>query len=405
MSNRKWMILLTMMGALTALSIDIYLPSMPHIAQSLGSNIGRVQLSLSVFVWGFAVGQLFFGSISDALGRRNPLLFGLGLYLAANLFCAAAPSMDMLILGRFLQGLGACCGAVSCQAIARDRFHGRELTRLLAQLATAVGLAPMAAPIIGANLDAVFGWRASFAFLTLFSLILFIWVFKSLPETRAKQGQVRWSAMPGEYLRLLVHPVFLSFSLLNGFAFGALFAFISGSSGLFIEGFGVTPRQYAFMFGSNALMFMLGSYITSILAKRINPAGLGIIGALAIAFGGGFLLLLSGNPGPMAVLLPMYLLTIGVAISLAAGSSGALNHFGPLAGRASALQGFIRFALAAVASLFMGEYAEHGMVTLAWCTFICGVVALAAACFGKQVEGREIDNGFGGTVDQAAPST
>ncbi len=362
--------LLTLMGAMTALSIDIYLPSMPAIAHELVSPMSKVQLSLSLFLLSFSCGQLLYGPLSDRFGRRVPLLTGLLIYFIANLLCAAAPTVNLLLAGRFLQGLGACCGAVSCIAITRDLFSGREMTKILAQMATAISLAPIMAPMIGAWLDKHFGWRSSFIFLAVAGSILLLLCWRYLPET-GKPGQKVRSG----YASILRHAGFREYTLLNGFSFAALFAFISTASPILMGHFGLSSQNFGMLFASNALMFMLGSHVAGRMAAKTSLPFMALLGSGLISSGGLLMAVASAWHSPFSLLLPMYLVTLGVGLAMPAGTSGALAPFGQNAGGASGLQGFIRFALAAVTGAILSALPISAL-TLACTVTLCGLACL-----------------------------
>ena len=377
MQNGKLLLLLTLMAALTALSIDIYLPSMPGLVTALQTDWSTVQLTLSVFVFAFAVGQLVYGPLSDRLGRRIPLLGGLGLYLVANLICAAAPGIEILLVGRFLQGLGACSGVVGCNAIVRDCFSGAQSTRAFARIASVTSLAPIIAPVIGGFLEKHSGWRASFLFLAGFSLVLLLLVAFKLRETLPKsmRGQSRTA---NNYREILTHKTWIGYSLISGLTFGALFAFIATSSDLIVRGLNISPQTYGILFATNAGVYLLGSFLAERLAGRVHGRHLVWGGSLLILAGG----MTMAIPATLAhfslpaVLLPMYIATTGVALAMPAAAAGAVEPFPHAAGLATGLQGFIRFVLAALIVVLPGMFQNHSAAPLALTITGCGLFSL-----------------------------
>ena len=381
--NRRLLTMLAMMGALTALSIDIYLPSMPALTVALGTDMQRVRQSLNVFMLSFALGQLLVGPISDRFGRRLPLLTGLGIYLAANLTAAAATNIEVLIAARFFQGMGACCGGVIASAIVRDLSQGREMTRALAHVSTAVALAPITAPMLGAWLDRQFGWRASFLFLSFFSLLLWVWVAKAMPETLKVKRDMPWRNMPLAYWQVLKHGRFLTFSAVNAFGFGAIFAFISTASPLLIEGFEVSVSVFGVLFASNAVLYMAGSFLAGKLAKALEPPVLAFLGGIIVLTSGLAMVSFAANGSIWGVMIPMYLATLGGALAMPAGTAGGLAPFGMSAGSASGMQGFLRFGISTLIGLVLGMWSHLSSLPLAFAISVCGALCTGAAAVAR----------------------
>lgn len=368
--------LLTMMGCLSSMSIDIFLPVMPGLGETFNASPARVQLSLIAFVLGFALGQLGFGPISDAYGRRRPLILGTALYLAGALICLFASSLNLLIAARFLQGLGACCGAVSFVAIIRDMFEGVELARVLAQVGVFCGMAPVLAPAGGALLAGSLGWRAVFIFLSLFSLILLVWVARSLPETSKPGGGLHGPSILRFYGTLLQNRDFLNYSLINGLTFCGVFLFLSTSSSLFMETHGVSQSMYGLLVSLNAVCYMAGCQT----AARCVP-GMGVpatvrMGSLLSLTGGCIMLVFAKHLSIANVMGPMFLAAFGVGVTMPAATGGAMEPFARQGGRASALHGFLRFAMASVAGLALGGYATNSASVLSLTLILGNLVCL-----------------------------
>ncbi len=375
MKNSGLLALLTMMAALTALSMDIYLPSLPSLTQVFDTDSASVALTLSCFVLTFACGQLVYGPLADRFGRRRPLYVGLALYLVANAICALAPTIEVLILGRALQGLGAGVGVVICNAIVRDRFEGAARTAAIARIAACVALAPITAPLIGAFLHTHLDWRASFLFLACFGGAVLAISWRKLPETFP--GGVPFSPWRS-YRRVQNNPTWRGWTLVNAFSFTALFAYIGTSSQLLVGEMGLSPERFSLLFSSNAITFLLGSVLASRVVRRFGPLPMAAWGCGQIVLGGTAMLIGHGLGwhGPAAVVLPMYLVTSGVAMAMPAGAAGALEPFAEAAGAASALQGFARFGLAACAVALAGAMAQPGTLVLGTIIIFCGCVAL-----------------------------
>lgn len=397
MRKRHVLALLILMGGITALSIDIYLPAVSEIAEGLGTDANHVSWTISIFMVSFACGQLFYGHLSDRWGRKVTFLSGMAIYLLANVGCAWSTNIESLLVWRFFQGLGACAGTVSCFAIARDLFSGQRLTEILSTIATAIALAPILAPIIGAKLTLWWNWQASFLFLAAISVVLMLWSGLGLPETRPEKraalGSIRQT-----YWRLLKHPVFMRFSVINSFSFGGLFVFISGGAPLLVGEWGLSPDQFGYLFAANASMYMAGSFCASRIAKRISIQRMSQWGAGLSLTGGLLILGLSGLHSIAALLLPMFLVSFGVALTLPSSASGALEPLGDQAGSAAALQGFMRFGCAGIVGAVHSMLPLTSALPLGIFITACALVTLAFSLWVPGMSFRSVLNRKGKTI-------
>jgi DHA1 family bicyclomycin/chloramphenicol resistance-like MFS transporter len=387
MNKNNLIAMLVAMGCLAALSTDIYLPAMPVIANALSTNMDMMQITLALFFATFGLGQLIYGPLSDKFGRRNVLLTGVGLFGAAALLCAQAGSVEMLMLGRLLLGLGACSGAVSCFAICRDVYDKTELTKIIATVSATIGIAPLVAPSIGAMLNEFFGWKSIFYFLSIYAFILFVWILISLPETNGTGLQDGHKTKVTTYRQMLINGSFLPYLLVNAAAFIALFAFIASSPVIFMNQWQFTEYQFSIAFAFNAAWMILANSLLSIALKKYSTetmlkAGYFIIIAAAT------IMLISGNGAKyIAPLLSaeksivsivlfsvlMGFVTMGIAIVLSTSMSLLLQGVKSQFGKAVALSGFFRFSCGFAIIFAISQMNIMNVTVLATITLICGV--------------------------------
>jgi MFS transporter, DHA1 family, multidrug resistance protein len=379
--------LLTALVGLGPISTDLYLPSLPAMARTFGAGVERVQLTLSLFLVGFALAQLFYGPMSDRFGRRPMLLVGLALYLAASIACAMAGSIELLIAARVVQAFGACAGPVVCRAIVRDVHghgpKGREgAARVLAYMSMATALAPALGPILGGFLEVWFGWRSNFLALTAYGAAGLVATFVMLPETNAHR--VREATHPGRmlatYASLLGHRSYLGFALCFAFGYSSIFAFISGSSYVFVDHFGLSPSLYGFCFAAVVVGYMIGTLIAGRLTRRLGVERMVQLGALTASAGGLILagLAWAGIDSIAAVLAPMALLMIGLGQVLPNAMAGAIQPFPTAAGAASALLGFIQMTVAAAVGIALSRVHDGTARPMTAAIGILALLVLAA---------------------------
>jgi DHA1 family bicyclomycin/chloramphenicol resistance-like MFS transporter len=372
--------LLTLLVAAGAISTDLYLPSLPAIGRAFEADTAQVQLTLSVFLAGFAVSQIAYGPLSDRFGRRPILLGGLAIYLLATLACLLAPSIDWLIGARFMQATGACAGVVLGRAVVRD-VHGREqAAKMLSYMGMAMALAPALGPILGGLLQVWFGWRANFAVLVGFGAACFLGVIIMLPETnrwRDSEATKPWRIF-ANYRRLAADRAYLGYVLVCAFTYAGIFAFISGSSFVLIEGLGLSPDLYGLCFAAVVLGYMVGTFISGRLTLRIGLERLILAGVVVGALAGTLALALSlaGIFGVWPIIGPVFLFLIGAGLVLPNAMAGAIGPFPTMAGAASALLGFIQMSLAALVGIAVGHFTDGTALAMTTALAAVGLAAL-----------------------------
>lgn len=358
--------MLALLAALGPLSTDMYLPSLPAIARELGASTAGTQLTLSAFLVGFAAGQFVYGPVSDRVGRRPVLAAGLGIFVAASLACAVAPTIELLVAGRFLQALGAAGPIVLARAMVRDLYEGPRAGRELSRMGTIMGLVPAFAPILGGVLQGAFGWRANFLAAVLFGLALAAVALTVMPETLCARPSepISFRALPRSFGVLFRHPAYRVYVALAGLSYGGLFAFISGSSFVLQGTYGLSEIGFALAFAFCVLGYIAGTLIGQRIVGRRGLDGTIELGVACLAAGGIAMLalVLAGPFSPLAVVLPMTLYTAGVGLTLPSAQASAMTPFPDRAGAASSLLGIFQMGFAALVGIALG----HALGEKAW---------------------------------------
>ena len=361
MSPRQRLRLVLVLGFLIALgplTIDMYLPSLPTITTDLQTTAAAVQLTLTGTLAGLALGQLLVGPVSDAIGRRTPLLFGVGVHILASLLCVIAPNLAVLGTLRVLQGLGAAAAAVVAMAIVRDLFTGLPAATLLSRLMLVMGAAPILAPTLGGIVLSWTSWRGVFVVLTLFGVAILTVTALALPETLPVESR-RSGGVLGtirDYGRLFTDRVYLGLIVVAGLAMAAMFAYVSGSSFVFQEQYGLSEQQFGFVFGAGAVGLITATQLNVRLLARWSPAQILVSALLGGAAAGAVLLLFAatGFGGLPGVLIPLWLVLASAGLALPNAPALALSRHGEAAGTAAALLGAVQFGIGALAAPLVG---------------------------------------------------
>jgi MFS transporter, DHA1 family, multidrug resistance protein len=373
-------VVLALLTALGPLSTDMYLPSLPAIATGLGASTGQAQMTLSAFLLGFAAGQFFYGPISDRIGRKPVLLFGLGLFTIASLICALAPNIETLIGARFLQALGASGPIVLGRAIVRDFYEGARAGRELSRMGTIMGVVPALAPILGGLIAQFSHWRMSFGVMILCGAGLAATVLLRLPESirRKSEAPVSFLSILRGFRVLLGHPGYRTYVGLSMLTYGGLFAFISGSSFVLQGIYRLSELAFAFSFATVVVGFIGG---TALAQRLVGPRGLdGTIrlGVASLAAGGALMLVLvwSGVPSSFGITGPMAVYGLGVGLTMPQSMASALMPFPDRAGAASSLLGICQMTFAAILGILLGQNLGASALPLPATIATTGVLAL-----------------------------
>jgi DHA1 family bicyclomycin/chloramphenicol resistance-like MFS transporter len=358
--------LILVLGALIALgplTIDMYLPSLPSIADDLQTSSAAVQLTLTGTLLGLGLGQLAIGPLSDAIGRRRPLIAGTAVHIAASVLCVIAPNVAVLGVLRVLQGAGAAAAMVVSLAVVRDLFTGRAAATMLSRLMLVMGAAPILAPTLGAAVLLAGSWRGVFAVLAGFGVaLMLVAVFllkETLPPERRRTGA--FGPVLATYRMLVTDGRFVVLALVAALGMSALFSYVSGSSFVLQDGYGLNQQQFGLVFGIGAIAIIGASQFNVTLLNRFSPERI-VITALAAAVGAGVVLtvLALAGGGLIAFVVPLFLLLGAIGLVLPNAPALALSRHGEAAGTAAALLGAAQFGLGALVAPLVGVLGNDG---------------------------------------------
>jgi DHA1 family bicyclomycin/chloramphenicol resistance-like MFS transporter len=373
-------VILGSLAGLPPLAIDLYLPALPSLTRALHAAASTGQLTLTTFVAGMAAGQLVAGALSDAYGRRRPLLLGLGGYVAATALCAAAPSVWTLLVLRAIEGAAGGAGVVIGRAVVRDRHSGGAAARVFAAMLVVTGAAPVIGPLLGGQLLRVTDWRGLFAALAAVGALQLLgvaaWLGETLPVERRHRGGLRVTL--ARFGVLLRDRRFVADAGALTLAFGAFFAYISASSFLLEDIYRVSPQSFSYIFALLAVSFVITGNAGARLvaragARRLFLAGLTLCGVASA----GALAAIATGAGLGALIVSLALVNVGNGLVWPNGTAVAMAESGEIAGSASALMGVSQFALAAVVAPLVGIAGSRAALPTGVVMCVCGVAACA----------------------------
>ncbi|WP_346797670.1 Bcr/CflA family multidrug efflux MFS transporter [Halomonas sp. Bachu 37] len=359
LNPRRVALLVAANTALAPFAIDAYLPALPALAATIDASIHHTELSISVFLFGFALGQLTCGPLSDCVGRRPVLLGGLAVFLLASLAITQAGTLHQLWALRFVQALGGGACVVNSAAIVRDCFSGREAARVMSTMAMILMLAPLAAPAVGSGLLYLADWWLIFVFLAAYAAFLMWLMGRYLPETR---DMTRPAASPKQvlvnYASVLQHREAMGYICAAAMSFSGMFAFITASPFLYMEHYGLSPAMYPVIFGANVVVMASSTRVNIRLLSRRSPQqnlrlGLGI----QLVAATGLVLVVATGVDSLYTVVPLVMMFMGVIGLIAPNAiSSLLEHFSHMSATAAALQGSIQFSCGALAGVLVGAF-------------------------------------------------
>lgn len=371
-------VFLGMLTAITPLATDLYLPALPIMPGELNTTASNIQMTIGVMTFGVALGQLFGGPISDTMGRKLPLIVGNLLCVISSIICAFAPNIEILLLGRFLQGLTGSVGVVIAKAIARDFASGQELTKLFALLMMVNGLAPVLAPLIGGQLLLFTTWRVIFVILAVFSAILLVGSLlfrESLPKEKRITGGVGVAVK--NYITLIKDKPFLGQTLIQLFAFGGFFAYISGSSFVYQNIFNLSAQEFSYLFGINSCGIILASAISGRVSNVVTSRQILTFSLWELTIGSLlFLVAMIFEWSLIPVTTILFFTVCTVSLFGSASFSMAMTNYGKMAGSASAILGFASMFAAGIVSPLVGIGGDHTGIPMGITMLVCAVLSL-----------------------------
>ncbi|WP_332818815.1 multidrug effflux MFS transporter [Sphingopyxis sp.] len=393
------LILLASLAALGALATNIMLPAFPEMARAFGALPHELAWTLSIFFVVFALGQLVVGPMADATGRAPFVLGGLAIFVVGSLICALAPSLPVMIAGRAIQAFGACTASVLARAIARDLYHGPELTRALALVMIAMAAAPGFSPALGTGMTLLLGWRSIFLLVAGAGALVAVCYWVSAGETlpAAQRRSARPAAIARTYVELACDPRFIRPALGVSLVIGCLYSFFAAAPSILMADLGLSAADLSLFFAATVAVVFGSGLMTARLARRWDAPRVGMAGIVIALTGGVWLAVQGSAPTQFQFMAAITLFLAGMGLVNPVATAIALEPFGDRAGIASALLGFLQMACAAlgtalIGSLPIGPAAAYALV-------VCGGTLLAALIFYPALRNRsDLTNAPGSTA-------
>lgn len=391
MTRRQRFIIILILGTLSTISpfsIDMYLPGFPAIAQDLNTSISQVQLSLTAYLIGISVGQLLYGPLLDRFGRKRPLYAGLVVYVLASVGCALSTSIETLIAMRLLQALGGCVGLVAAQALVRDLFPVNQIAQVFSLLILVVAVSPMIAPTVGGYATVAFGWHSMFIILAVITSLILIGIYFALPNGRRADTSIslRPQAVLGSFFTVLKQPQFLTYALVGGIATSAPFAYLAGSSDVFMNIYHATAQEYGWIFAFLSIAVIAPTQLNRFLLKRFSSEQI-IFATLTYQSIVG-ILMVAGTwadwYGPYSLIAVLFLFLCGQGITGPNASALSLAPFARHAGSAAALMGSFRMGFGAIISGAVSAFHNNTAMPMVGVMTACIFIALVILLIGRR---------------------
>ncbi|QOD37853.1 multidrug effflux MFS transporter [Candidatus Wolbachia massiliensis] len=382
MKGKDYCLFVTMiaiMSIIGLMSSDIYLPALPAMAEYFHVAPQDIQTTLSVYLLGFSLSQIIYGSLSDRFGRRPIIIIGIAIYIVFSGLCMVSTSIKALIICRFFQAVGACSGMVLGRAIVGDLFKKEEAVQIFASIFPIIGISPAISPIIGGLLTSYFNWQANFLFLVIVGILLMIIIATSLKETLPQDKRIGISItdLITHYKEILCNPIYLAYSTIVCAAHGAYFAYLVNSPFIFNK-LGFNPDSIGFFYITISLSYISGNILNKKMIKIITVDSTLLLGTIIFTTGGSVMLILAWNTinSPLELIIPMSILTFGNGFLLPLGVASGISIFPKMAGTASGLMGLMQLGAASISSVAAGHILKELTLSASLVIFITNIMSV-----------------------------
>lgn len=383
-------LVLGLLSSIGPFAIDMYLPAMPMIGDDLGGSVQAMQGTITAYFIAFGLAQLIYGPWADRSGRKPPLYAGIAVFIAGSILCTFAPTVEWLLTGRFVQGLGGAALMVVPRAIIRDLYTGHAATRLMAAVMMVISVSPMLAPLAGSGIMAIWDWRAIFGVLVLAAVASLTILALLQPETLAPEGRqpLNLGVMRRGAAKLFTDPLFMGLTFLGGFGMASFFVFIASASFVYTREFGLSPTGFSIAFAINAIGFFAASQAAGPLGMRLGAAR--VMALASVGFAGItialFLLALAGGVSLTVCVAGLFLANACLGLIIPTTMVMALDAHGEIAGLASSLGGTLQMLAGGVMIALAGPFFDGTVTPMLATIAICGALVLALS---RLVSGRQ----------------
>lgn len=369
MTKTPWLAfpLLVALVILPRISVDLYSPSLPNMGVSLHASVASLQMTMTTFMFGYAISMLVAGPLSDSIGRKKVMLSGLILFVVASLVCSFSPNVSFLIVARFFQALGGCCGTVIARVMVKDIHSKEDQINMLTRLSSAMAICPLIIPILGGTLQTYFGWQSIFYVLTLFSVVIFILGKNQIQETITQKTSLSIKNIFSNYKMLLTHRLFIGYSLAIGFAWCVYFSFTLESPFLIQKTLRESAIFFGMIFSLTIVGYLIGARLTKKYANFLGWDKLILIGTIISLIGAFILtgLFLSIHLNWEILVFPMMLTMCGVGIIIPCTQAAVTQPFPTIAGTASGLFFFIQMIFGGIDGIIIQHFRSDSAMPMA----------------------------------------
>lgn len=383
-------LVLGLLAGITPLAIDAYLPSFPSVAEDLNQDISHIQLTLSVYLFVFAIFQIFYGPLSDAIGRRKVVVTGLVIYIIGSFLCAIAGTYEWLMSGRVVQAIGGAAVAVTIPALVKDNLTTNQFAKAMSMIMLVMALAPLVAPILGGTILVVFNWHAIFVFLMLLGIVAIFLFLRTIPETLPKEKRTPLSLASSlrNYFTLTKNPIIMGYITAGALHFAGLMCFVTGASFVYIKIYGINEGLFGFLFGMNIITMMIATTINGRFVEKLGIDTLVhyAMVVLLIDVAGLIVMCFMEQPPLPAVMLGMMLFTGPIGILGSGFMGGAMRRAGSLNGSVAALAGTIRFSSGALSGVVLSMLHNGTFVPMLGIMSVCGLGTFVIYKYVKKLE-------------------